>query len=50
MLLWIVGAVAGAALMLLFPDGIRKTLVPCLVSYARHAAGRCFSGHDSGWP
>lgn len=42
MLLWIigfsllgsVGAVAGAALMLLFPDGIRRTLVPCLVSYA----------------
>ncbi len=42
MLLWIigfsvlgsVGAVAGAALFLLFPEGIRKTLVPCLVSYA----------------
>lgn len=42
MLLWIigfsllgsVGAVAGAALVLLFPDGIRKTLVPGLVSYA----------------
>ncbi len=42
MLFWIIGfsvlgsvcAVAGAALMLLFPDGIRKILVPCLVSYA----------------
>jgi zinc and cadmium transporter len=42
MLLWIIGfsilgsigAVAGAALFLLFPDGIRRTLVPCLVSYA----------------
>ena len=42
MLLWIVGfsvlgsvgAVAGAALFLFFPDGIRKVLVPCLVSYA----------------
>ena len=42
MLLWIigfsllgsVGATAGAALMLLFPDGIRRTLVPCLISYA----------------
>jgi len=42
MLLWIigfsvlgsVGAIAGAALMLLFPVGIRRTLVPCLVSYA----------------
>lgn len=42
MLLWIIGfsvlgsifAVAGAALMLLFPDSIRRVLVPCLVSYA----------------
>jgi zinc and cadmium transporter len=42
MLLWIigfsvlgsVGAVAGAALFLFFPEGIRKILVPCLVSYA----------------
>ena len=42
MLLWIlgfsilgsVGAIAGAALMLLFPDSIRRTLVPSLVSYA----------------
>jgi len=42
MLLWIigfsilgsVGAIAGAALLLLFPDNVRKTLVPCLVSYA----------------
>ena len=29
-----VGAVAGAALFLIFPEGIRKILVPCLVSYA----------------
>lgn len=29
-----IGAVAGAALMLLFPDSIRRTLVPGLVSYA----------------
>lgn len=29
-----VGAVAGAALFLLFPAGIRKVLVPCLISYA----------------
>jgi zinc and cadmium transporter len=28
------GAVAGAALFLLFPEGIRKFLIPCLVSYA----------------
>jgi zinc and cadmium transporter len=42
MLLWImafsvlgsIGAVAGAALLLLFPQGTRKVLVPCLVSYA----------------
>lgn len=42
MLLWImgfsilgsVGATSGAALMLAFPDGIRRTLVPCLISYA----------------
>ena len=42
MLLWIigfsvlgsVGAVGGAALFLLFPEGIRKVLVPCLISYA----------------
>jgi zinc and cadmium transporter len=42
MLLWIIGfsllgslgAIAGAALMLFFPDGIRRTLVPCLISYA----------------
>lgn len=42
MLFWIVGfsvlgsvgAVAGAALLLLFPGGIRRTLVPSLVSYA----------------
>jgi zinc and cadmium transporter len=29
-----IGAVAGAALMLLFPESIRRTLVPVLVSYA----------------
>lgn len=42
MLLWIggfsllgsVGAVAGAALFLFFPEAIRKVLVPCLISYA----------------
>ncbi len=42
MLLWIigfsllgsVGAVAGAALFLLFPEAIRKVLVPYLISYA----------------
>jgi len=42
MLLWIigfsilgsVGAIAGAALFLFFPESIRKVLVPCLVSYA----------------
>ena len=42
MLLWIVGfsvlgsvgAVAGAALFLFFSEGIRKILVPCLISYA----------------
>lgn len=42
MLLWIigfsilgsVGSVAGAALFLFFPQGIRKILVPCLISYA----------------
>jgi zinc and cadmium transporter len=42
MLLWIIGfsilgsfgAIAGAALFLYFPDGIRKVLLPCLISYA----------------
>jgi len=42
MLLWIIGfsilgsigATAAAALMLLFPESIRRTLVPCLLSYA----------------
>lgn len=29
-----VGAVGGAALLLAFPGAVRKTLVPCLVSYA----------------
>ena len=29
-----VGSVAGAALLLLFPERVRKTLVPCLISYA----------------
>jgi zinc and cadmium transporter len=41
-LLWItafsllgsVGGACGAALFLLFPEGVRRTLVPCLVSYA----------------
>ena len=33
-LLGSIGAVAGASLLLLFPDGMRKVLVPCLVSYA----------------
>jgi zinc and cadmium transporter len=42
MLLWIIGfsllgsigAIAGAALLLFFPEGVRKTLVPSLISYA----------------
>lgn len=42
MLLWVIifsllgsiGAVAAAALFLVFPEDIRKALVPCLVSYA----------------
>lgn len=42
MLLWIIGfsllgsigAIGGASLFLLFPEGVRKVLVPCLVSYA----------------
>lgn len=29
-----IGAIAGAALMLLFPESIRKSLLPCLISYA----------------
>jgi len=29
-----VGAIAGAALLLLFPQGTRKILLPCLLSYA----------------
>jgi len=29
-----VGAIAGAALLFLFPEGTRKTLLPCLLSYA----------------
>jgi zinc and cadmium transporter len=41
-LLWIIifsllgsiGAIAGASLLLIFPDGVRKKLVPCLISYA----------------
>lgn len=33
-LLGSVGAIAGAALFLFFPDGIRKVLLPCLISYA----------------
>ena len=42
MLLWIIGfsilgsigAVAGAAVLLIFPEAIRKVLVPRLISYA----------------
>ena len=42
MLLWIIGfsilgsigAIAGAALFLLFSESTRKTLVPCLISYS----------------
>jgi zinc and cadmium transporter len=42
MLLWVIGfsilgsigAVAGAGLLLIFPAGMRKVLVPCLISYA----------------
>lgn len=33
-LLGSIGAVAGATLFLFFPEGIRKVLVPCLISYA----------------
>jgi zinc and cadmium transporter len=29
-----VGCIAGAALILLFPEGIRKVILPCLISYA----------------
>jgi zinc and cadmium transporter len=29
-----VGSVGGAALLLVFPERVRKTLVPCLISYA----------------
>lgn len=29
-----IGSIAGAALLLLFPERVRKTLVPCLISYA----------------
>lgn len=29
-----IGAIAGAALFLLFPEGVRKLLIPCLISYA----------------
>ena len=42
LILWIIifslfgsaGALCGSALLLFFPDGVRKTLVPCLISYA----------------
>lgn len=42
MILWIIafsmlgslGAVAGAALMLYFPESVRRSLVPNLISYA----------------
>jgi len=33
-LLGSVGAIGGAALILLFPDTMRKRLLPCLLSYA----------------
>jgi zinc and cadmium transporter len=33
-LLGSIGAVSGAALLLFFPEGIRKTIVPSLISYA----------------
>lgn len=33
-LLGSLGAIGGAALLLVFPEAIRKTLVPCLVSFA----------------
>jgi zinc and cadmium transporter len=33
-LLGSVGAVGGAALLLVFPSAVRETLVPCLISYA----------------
>ncbi len=29
-----IGAIAGAALMLLFPEAIRKSVIPCLISYS----------------
>ncbi len=29
-----IGAIGGAALLLLFPDSMRKRLLPCLLSYA----------------
>jgi zinc and cadmium transporter len=29
-----IGSVSGAALLLIFPERVRKTLVPCLISYA----------------
>jgi zinc and cadmium transporter len=33
-LLGSVGAMAGAALLLTFPDAMRQRLLPCLLSYA----------------
>jgi zinc and cadmium transporter len=33
-LLGSIGAIAGAALLLFFPDGVRKAFVPSLISYA----------------
>ncbi len=33
-LITIAGAVAGAGLMLLFPDRMRRTLIPCFISYS----------------
>ncbi len=40
-----IGAVAGASLLLLFPDGIRKNLVPSLLAYAAgNLLGAAFLG------
>lgn len=33
-LLGSVGAGGGAGLLLIFPDGVRKVLIPCLIGYA----------------
>jgi uncharacterized membrane protein YfcA len=33
-LLGSIGSIAGAALLLVFPDAVRRKFVPCLISYA----------------